>query len=78
MPFSLRGLDVVRLWSRGPGMTDRLGKYAVWIKVFGAVMFALCAAGLIWSLFRPAVTHGPMPPEPAPFMAGPKDAGAKG
>jgi hypothetical protein len=59
-------------------MTDRLAKYGTAIKVFGAVLFAVCAGGLIWSLFRPAVTHGPMPPEPAPFMASPKDAGSKG
>lgn len=45
------------------------------IKIFGAVLFVLCAAGLIWSLTRPAVTTGPMPPEPAP-MGGKLDAGA--
>lgn len=44
------------------------------IKIFGAVLFVACAGALIWSLFRPAVTHGPMPPEPAP-MAGAPDAG---
>jgi len=38
------------------------------IKVFGAVLFAVCLGALIWSLFRPAVTDGPMPPEPAPML----------
>lgn len=39
-------------------------KVALGIKIFGAVLFAVCAAGLIWSLFRPAVTTGPMPEMP--------------
>jgi len=59
-------------------MVDNLAKYGTAIKVFGAVLFALCAAGLLWSLFRPAVKEGPPPPEPAPFMAKPADAGSKG
>jgi len=71
---AMRGL---RFWSPGLRMVDRLAKYGTAIKVFGAVLFALCAAGLIWSLFRPAITHGPMPPEPAPMGAA-KDAGSKG
>jgi hypothetical protein len=57
-------------------MVDKLAKYGTAIKIFGAVLFALCAAGIIWSLFRPAVTHGPMPPEPAPFLAKAPDAQA--
>lgn len=37
------------------------------IKVFGAVLFAACLGALVWSLFRPPVKDGPMPPEPAPM-----------
>lgn len=44
------------------------------IKIFGAVLFVVCAAALAWSLTRPAVKDGPMPPEPAPLAKGP-DAG---
>lgn len=61
-----------------PGMANDpapwLGKG---IKIFGAVLFAVCLGALVWSLFRPAVKDGPMPPEPAP-MAKPQDAGAGG
>jgi len=42
-------------------------KVATGLKIFGAVLFVLCLGGLIWSLFRPAVTHGPPVPEPAPM-----------
>lgn len=45
------------------------------IKIFGVVMIVVCGGALIWSLFRPAVTHGPMPPEPAPMAKPPVDAG---
>jgi hypothetical protein len=38
------------------------------IKVFGIVLFVVCGGALIWSLFQPPVTEGPMPPEPAPFL----------
>lgn len=41
-------------------------KISLGIKIFGGVLFVICLGGLIWSLFRPAVTDGPMPPEPAP------------
>jgi len=41
---------------------------ATLIKVFGAVLFTVCLGGIIWSLFRPAVKTGPMPPEPAPMV----------
>lgn len=57
-------------------MSDPLPWLGKGIKVFGAVLFVLCAAGLVWSLTRPAITHGPMP-EPPP-MAKPADAGADG
>ena len=40
---------------------DKVGKG---IKIFGVVLFVLCAGGLIWSLFRPPVTSGPMPEVP--------------
>jgi hypothetical protein len=36
------------------------------IKVFGAVLFAVCLGAIIWSLTRPPVTNGPMPD---PFKA---------
>lgn len=39
-------------------------KVATGIKAFGVVMFVVCAGLLIWSLFRPAITTGPMPPDP--------------
>jgi hypothetical protein len=41
-----------------------IDKVAIGIKVFGAVLFAVCLGALIWSLFRPPVTDGPMPPDP--------------
>lgn len=41
-----------------------IDKVALGLKIFGAVMFAVCLGGLIWSLFRPPVTDGPMPPDP--------------
>lgn len=44
---------------------DRL---ALGTKIFGGVLFTVCLVALIWSLFRPAVTEGPMPPEPAPMQ----------
>lgn len=47
---------------------------ATLIKVFGAVLFAVCLGAIIWSLTRPPVTNGPMPPEPAP-MGSKLDAG---
>lgn len=58
-------------------MSDPLPWLGRGIKIFGAVLFVLCAAGLIWSLTRPAITHGPMPPEPAPLAKPPVDAGKK-
>lgn len=58
-------------------MADTMAKYGTAIKIFGAVMFVVCGGLLVWSLFRPAVKDGPMPPEPAP-MAKPQDAGSKG
>jgi len=39
------------------------------IKVFGAALFVFCLGALIWSLTRPPVTTGPMPPEPAPMSS---------
>lgn len=50
-------------------------KISLGIKVFGGVLFAVCLGLLIWSLFRPAVTTGPMPPEPAPMGSAKLDAG---
>jgi hypothetical protein len=57
-------------------MSDPLPWLGKGIKIFGAVLFVVCAAALIWSLTRPAITHGPMPPEPAPLAKQP-DAGKK-
>lgn len=45
-----------------------IDKVALGLKIFGAVLFAVCLGGLIWSLTRPPVTDGPMPPEPAPMQ----------
>lgn len=39
-------------------------KVSLGIKIFGVVMFVVCGGALIWSLFRPPVTTGPMPPMP--------------
>jgi hypothetical protein len=48
---------------------DPLPWLGVAIKVTGVVMFVVASGLLIWSLFRPPVTTGPMPPEPTPFSA---------
>lgn len=47
---------------------ETINKLGLATKIFGAVLFVVCAGALIWSLFRPAVTEGPMPPEPAPMQ----------
>ena len=38
-------------------------KYILWI--FGGILAIVCLVLLIWSFFRPPVTHGPWPPTPA-------------
>ena len=45
-----------------------IDKLALGTKIFGGVLFAVCLGAIIWSLFRPPVTTGPMPPEPAPMQ----------
>jgi hypothetical protein len=37
---------------------DKLGLAT---KIFGAVLFVVLLAGMIWSLTQPPVTEGPMP-----------------
>lgn len=39
-------------------------KVALGLKIFGATLFAVCLGLFIWSLTRPPVTTGPMPPAP--------------
>lgn len=41
-----------------------IDKIGLGIKIFGAVLFAVCLGAFIWSLTRPPVTDGPMPPDP--------------
>lgn len=47
-------------------------KISLGIKVFGAVLFAVCLGLLVWSLFRPPVKDGPMPPDPLPASSSPR------
>jgi len=39
-------------------------KLGLGIKIFGIVLMVLCGGALVWSLFRPPVTTGPMPNYP--------------
>lgn len=55
-------------------MSDPLPWLGKAIKITGVVLFVACGAALVWSMFRPPVKDGPMPPEPAP-MAKIVDAG---
>lgn len=48
-----------------------IDKVALGIKIFGGVLFAVCLGAIIWSLTRPPVTTGPMPPDPAPMQQQP-------
>lgn len=41
-------------------------KYVLY--AFGAVLFAVCLGGLVWSLFQPPVTKNLPLPEPAPMQ----------
>jgi len=50
-----------------------INKFALGIKIFGAIFGAIVLGILIWSLFRPAVKNGPPLPTPDP-MSMPKDA----
>ncbi len=49
-----------------------MDKWKVGIMVFGGVLAAACAAGLVWAVFHP-VKDGPPLPDPPP-MAGKLDA----
>lgn len=40
---------------------DTINKLGLATKIFGAVLFVACLGALVWSLFQPAVTTGPMP-----------------
>lgn len=39
-------------------------KLSLAIKIFGITLIVCCAGAIVWSLFRPPVTTGPMPGYP--------------